>query len=92
MTKNEQRKALLNILYVKEAVDDADVDNINSDYLDACISNTLIRFAGIDMNAELKDKVIETLSGIRALSTVITHKDLRSAILGLVGDIERYTE
>lgn len=90
MTKLEQRKALLNILYVKEAVDDIEVDNITSDYLNACLSNTIIRFAGVEMeDNELKIKIIETLNGLRALCDTISHKDLRSAILGLVGDIER---
>lgn len=90
MTKLEQRKALLNILYVKEAVDDIEVDNITSDYLNACLSNTIIRFAGVEMeDNELKIKIIETLNGLRSLCDTISHKDLRSAILGLIGDIER---
>lgn len=89
MTKLEQRKALLNILYVKESVDNAKIDTIDNEYLDACLSNTIIRFAGLQMDNELKTKIIETLSGIKALSHNLTHKELRSAILGLIGDIER---
>lgn len=92
MTLQDKRKALLNILYIKEAIDDVDVDNITEEYLCGYITNTAIRFSGVEMDNELKDKIVDTLNGIKNLSNRLTHKEIRSAILGLIGDIERYED
>jgi hypothetical protein len=41
------------------------------------------------MDENLKNKIIETLRGIKNLNGDISHAEARSAILGLISDIRR---
>lgn len=86
MTKAEKIKAIHKILWVKE-----DLDNgiVGQDSYDSCISNCLVRFSGTEIDEKLKEKILDTLKGLKELSDTLSHDEVRSAILGLMGDIDR---
>lgn len=89
MKKAEQIRCIHKILWVKEDVDNPLIDGVDHNVLDTCISNTIIRFSGLEIDEHLKSKIIETLSGLRYRGSELTHSDVRSAILGLMNDIDR---
>lgn len=89
MTKEEQIKMVHKILFVKEDVDNPEKPEITVQMLNSCISNCIIRFSGVEMDENLKNKIIETLRGIKNLNGDISHAEARSAILGLISDIRR---
>ena len=89
MRKDEQIRYIHKILWVKEDVDNPDMEEIDDGVFDTCLANTITRFSGLDIEPKLKAKIIETLSGLRLRGSSLPHKDVRSAILGLMNDIER---
>lgn len=89
MTKSEKIKSLHKILWVKEDVDDNNKTEITQEVLNSCISNCIIRFSGVDMEGSLKSKILETLNGMLLCSSSLTHEQVRSAILGLMNDVNR---
>lgn len=86
VTKAEKIKSIHKILWVKE-----DVDNgiVGQDSFDSCVNNCIVRFSGTEMDEKLREKVLDTLKGIKELSDTLSHDEVRSAILGLMGDIDR---
>lgn len=89
MRKDEQIRYIHKILWVKEDVDNPAMEDIDDSVFDACLANTITRFAGLEIEPQLKNKIIETLSGLRLRGSSLPHKDVRSAVLGLMNDIER---
>lgn len=89
MTKSEQIKMVHKILFVKEDVDNPEKPEITLDMFNTCISNCIIRFSGVKMDTDLQNKIVETLRGLRALSSQLTHAEVKSSILGLISDIRR---
>lgn len=89
MTKSEKIKSLHKILWVKEDVDDNNKTEITQEVLNSCISNCIIRFSGVDMDASLRSKILETLNGMLLCGNNLTHEQVRSAILGLMNDVNR---
>jgi len=89
MTKREKIIRIHKILYAKEDFDNVERPDCTLDVFQKSISNCIIRMSGVKMNGELKNNVLETLNGILKLSETITHDEVRSAILGLMNDIDR---
>lgn len=84
MDNKEIIKSIHKILFIRE-----DYDNgiVPFSFLDTYLSNLIILLNGINFNN--KEKVISTINGIRILGDNLSHKELRSSILGLMNDIER---
>lgn len=81
-------KSLHKILYLKEDIDN-NKNGMTYEILDKCLSNRIIRFQGVDMDEALKEKIIETLKGLKVCVKDLTHDEMRSVILGLMNDVER---
>lgn len=89
MTKRDKITRIHKVLFAKEDFDDATKPECTLEVFRKCVSNCMIRMSGVDMDKKLKDNVVETLDGILKLSDTITHDEVRSAILGLMNDIDR---
>lgn len=86
VTKAEKIKSIHKVLWVKEDVERGIVPYAS---FDACVSNCILRFSGTEMDEKLREKILDTLKGIKELGATLSHDEVRSAILGLMGDIDR---
>lgn len=82
MKKEEQIRALHKILYIWENKEE------QTSY-DMYISNCIARFAGTKMDDTIREKIIDTLTGLKVIGNTLSHQEVRSIILGLMGDIDR---
>lgn len=89
MRKDEQIRYIHKILFVKEDVDNPIVEDVDYNVFDTCVANTITRFCGLNINENLKEKIIETLSGLRYRGSSLSHDEVKSAVLGLMNDIDR---
>lgn len=89
MNKQNQIKTIHKILFIKEDIDNVEITNITIDDLKKYISNTLIRFCGMNIEDNLKSKIVETLGGLHALCDKLSHNEIRTAVLGLMNDVDR---
>lgn len=89
MTKSEQIRMIHKVLFVKEDVDDPNKPEITVDMFNTCVSNCIIRFSGVEMDTSLQNKIIETLRGLKSLSSQVSHAEVKSAVLGLINDIRK---
>lgn len=92
MTKREKITKIHKVLFAKEDFDDITKPDCDLQVFQKCVSNCIIRMSGTQMNEHLKENIVETLEGILNLSETITHDEVRSAILGLMNDIDRGEE
>ena len=85
--KERRYRSLHKILYIYE---DISKGNCTIEELDTYLSNISIMFAGMnDLNPEIRYKTVSSLRGLRELLPELTHKDIRSCVLGLMEEFER---
>lgn len=88
MDKQEKIRSLHKILFIKEDID-GNKNNVSNKTLESYITNCCVRFKGVDMEDSLRDKIVETLVGLKEYACTMSHEDVKSIILGLMNDIDR---
>lgn len=89
MRKEEQIRYIHKILFVKEDVDNPIIQDVDYKVFDTCVGNTITRFCGLGIDENLKEKIVETLSGLRYRGDSLSHEEVKSVVLGLMNDIDR---
>lgn len=90
MTKEEKFRAIHKVLHFKE---DWDKGKVTEEVFYKVLTNCYVKISGAEFNDNnLKDNTITTLKGLRETYSELSYKDMRTILLGLMGDIDRGDE